>query len=148
MLYVIDYINSSLELKGSLEIPGYVAHLAGDNNLIMLAGNSQLTRQSFVSVVAPQPLKLLSQPNLSVSGDGLAIIEDTALIMVGYQMNGYQVGAAQLLAYDIQDPANPKLVSTMDLAASTNYQVSILPATPYIVLANGAGGLEVLEYAH
>jgi hypothetical protein len=147
MLYVIDYVNSSLELKGSLEIPGYVAHLAGDNSLIMLAGDRQLTRQSFVSVVAPQPLRLLSQPVLSVSGDGLAIIDDMALIAVGYQMNGYQVGAAQLLAYDIRDPAHPGLVSTMDFAASTNYRVSILLATPYVVLANGAGGLEVLEYA-
>jgi len=146
-LYVIDFVNSSLELKGSLEMPGYVAHLAGDDKLIMLAGNNQATRQSFISVVAPGPLKLLSQPVLSVSGDGLAIIEDMALVVVGYQMNGYQVGAAQLLAYDIHDPANPKQVSTVDIAASTNYQVSILLTAPYIVLANGAGGLEVLEYA-
>ncbi|HEX9091990.1 MAG TPA: hypothetical protein VF831_10900, partial [Anaerolineales bacterium] len=147
MLYVIDYVDSSLELKGSLEIPGYLAHLAGDNKLIMLVGNRQLTGQSFVSVVAPQPLKLLSKPILSVSGDGLAIFKDTALIVVGYQMNGYPVGVAQLLAYDLQDPAHPRQIDAIDIAASTNYQVSILLASPYVVLANGAGGLEVLEYA-
>jgi hypothetical protein len=56
-------------------------------------------------------------------------------------------GAAQLLTFDIQDPAHIKQNEAMDIAFSDNHMVPILETDSYVILVNGDGGLEVLEYA-
>jgi len=147
-LYVIDYVNSALELRGSLEIPGYIEHLAVSKDIILLAGTDFQRNNSFVSAVDPVSLKLLSQTNSPEEGMGIAITKDMALVVVGYHLNGGQNGAAQLLVYDFQDPAHPRQMEAMDIAVSTNYKVPILVTTSYVVLANGSGGLELMEADH
>ncbi len=146
MLYVIENIHNNLEVQGSLELTGYIEYLAADNNIIMLAGSDTKMSQSILITVKSQPLKIVSQTSLPEAGEGVTIVQDQALVIVG----GADGGAAQLLAFDIHDPANPKQLEAMDIAASdyhSGYRVAILEAGSYVILANGAGGVEVFSFS-
>ncbi len=146
MLYAIDYAGAGLALAGSVEIAGYTDQLAASNNIIMVAGIGSKMNGSFVSAINPQPLKLLSQANLPEQGIGLALVNNLALVAVGYQLDGIQNGSAMLLTYNVQDPVHPRQMEVIDIAASTNYRVPILITPANIILANGSGGLEVFNY--
>ena len=119
--------------------------MAVDNHLIMLAGIDR--NRSFVSLVQAQPLVFLSDTALPKDGMGLAIINDKALVDVGDE-HSELFGAAQLLAFDLQDPANITQIEVIDLAFSDNHRVPILSINSHVILANGAGGVEVFKYSH
>ena len=142
LLYVVDFDNDLLELRGSLELAGYTTHMAVNNDLIILSGTSDSMDQSTIAVAQSEPLRLMSTRTLPEEEMGVAIIGDKALVVVGSDWGG----AAQLLMFDIQDPTNPRQVEAMDIAVSQHYSVTILYASPLIILANGAGGVEVLDY--
>jgi len=59
LLYVVDFDNNLLELKGSLELAGYTGHVAVYNDLIILSGTSYSMDQSTVSLAQSEPLRLL-----------------------------------------------------------------------------------------
>ena len=72
---------------------------------------------------------------------GVSILNERALILVGDEH-----GAAQLLWFNIQDPTRPRLEGALDMPVSKLNVVQILNGDPYIILANGMGGVEVLRY--
>lgn len=138
VVYIINFDNNILTLKESLQVPGYMSTIAVVNKKIALAGSDKLM---IVSADEPEPLKLLGQTTLPEYGVGVAIIKDKALVAVGDEY-----GAAQLLTFDIQDPAKPKQFNTMDIAVSNLHMISMLVTKPYLVLGNGTGGVEVLDF--
>jgi hypothetical protein len=79
--------------------------------------------------------------NFPVRGVGIAVPNDNILVIVGNQNGG-----AELLMLDIQDFANPKQVKAMDIAINDLPMVSVQVIKPYLILANGSGGVEVLVY--
>ncbi len=85
-------------------------------------------------------LTLLSQTALPEVGVGVAIHTDWVLVAVGGDH-----GAAQLLIFDIQDPALPEQESALDLPVSQLNAVPMLMRGPHLILANGFGGVEVLR---
>lgn len=141
-VYAIAYDNHALELKQSLEITGYIDFMAIGKGFLMLTGSDESLSESFAAVVETEPLKIASQTTLPEVGLGVALVEDQALVVVG----GHQGGAAQLLTFDVHDPAHPRQMDAMDLAASENDAVPILVTPSYVILANGSGGVEVLDY--
>ena len=139
-LYVVDNKENVLTLRESLQLPEYTNFIAIDDDLVALTSTQGL---SFVSAVKSEPLKLLSQTPLPGHGMGVAIIKDKVLVVVGDEY-----GAAQLLSFDIQDPSNPRQVGIIDIAVTENNVVPILVTLPYVVLVNGAGGVEVFDYGY
>lgn len=137
MLYVIDIKNNTLAKRESLQLPEYIEYFAVGNDLAAMASTQGLT---LVSAPEPGPLKILSSSALPAEGRGAAIIGDWALVAAGGED-----AAAQLLAFDIQDPANPRQVKAVDIAASNNYIVPTLLTKSYAILANGMGGVEVFS---
>jgi len=136
LLYVFDFDNNALRLRESLQLTKYIDNMAVDKKHLALTGPDDLLTRSFLIGVQPEPLKLLSQTTLPEAGMGVTIIKDKALVVVGDEY-----GAAQLLTFDIQDPSNPRQVGAMDIAISENFRVPILVSEPYVVLANGFGGV-------
>jgi hypothetical protein len=113
--------------------------MATNKELIGLLGVDEKMTRSLLSSVQPEPLKLLSQTTFPAIGRGIAITENKALVLIG-STNG-----SQLMEYAFQDPTKPRPAYVIDLPSSNTYQVSILVIPPYIVLANGAGGVEVFR---
>jgi hypothetical protein len=142
MLYAIDFNHNTLTLKGSLELAGYIEHMAVDGNTILLAGIDGHMEQSFVTVIEADSLRIVARSTLPEYGMGLAMVKDKALVVVGGQY-----GAAQLMTFDLQDPANPRQVNAMDIAESAGTRRITILQSPYIILANGAGGVEVWDYS-
>lgn len=142
MLYVLDFDYNVLAVKESLQLARTIENIAVNKNVIVLAGIDEELTRSLVSVVEPGSLKLLSETTLPELGKGVAIINDKALVVVGDEY-----GAAQLLAFGLQDPTNPRLVEAMDIPVSDDVRVPILVTKPYVILANGSGGVEVLVVA-
>jgi hypothetical protein len=141
MLYTIDYDNNALALRGSLELAGYIEHMGVEGNTVMLTGIDEQMDQPFVTVVEAEPLRIVAKVTLPEHGMGLAMVKDKALVVVGGQYC-----TAHLLTFDLQDPANPRQVNAMDMAASAGTRgITIIPSV-YLILANGAGGLELLDY--
>ena len=140
MLYAIDFEQNTLALKGSLELAGYIEHMAADGNTIVLAGIESQMDQAFVTVVQVESLRIMAKVALPEIGMGQSMIKDMALVVVGGEY-----GAAQLLTFDLQDPANPRQVNDRDIAVSAGTRGVTIIATPYIILANGAGGVEVWD---
>jgi hypothetical protein len=136
LLYVIDFDNNALKLRESLPLPGNIISMAVEKDLVALTGTEGL---SIVSAVEPESLILLAQTTLLELGLGVAVIKDKALVVVGDEY-----GAAQLLTFDIQDPANPRQVEAMDISISRNYMVPMVVTKPFVILANGSGGVLIL----
>ncbi len=137
MLSVVDIKDNALTLRGSLQVPQYINDIAIEGDLIAVTSTQGL---SLVSAAGTEPLKLLPLSTLPGEGIGAAIINKAALVVVG----GHY-GAAQLLTFDIQNPANPRQVKAIDIAVSGNYVVPILVTQSYVILVNGAGGVEVFS---
>jgi hypothetical protein len=140
MLYVVDFANDVLTKRDSLQLQKYVISVAVDNDLVALVSTAGL---SIISADEPGPLRNVALRTLPEHGKGVAMANDKVLTVVGYEY-----GAAQLLTFDIQDPANPRRVGAMDIATSDNPTVPILITNSYIILANGSGGVEVLDYGY
>jgi hypothetical protein len=136
LLYVIDFDNNALKLRESLPLPGNIISMAVEKDLVALTGTEGL---SIVSAVEPESLILLAQTTLLELGLGVAVIKDKALVVMGDEY-----GAAQLLTFDIQDPANPRQVEAMDISISRNYMVPMVVTKPFVILANGSGGVLIL----
>jgi hypothetical protein len=146
LLYAVSFYNDVLELKGSMALTGYTDREAADDNLIALTSTSTSMERSIVSIFQSKTLKLLSTFTLPENGMGVAIIGDRALVAVGGSWD--MGGEAQLLTIDLQSLLDPRQVDEMDIAFCDNYNVPILHSQPYVILANGAGGVELLEYTH
>jgi hypothetical protein len=138
MLDRITLNDTTLTLQESLLVPSYVVAMAIDSDFIALASSEAL---SIVSAKAAEPLILLTQVALPEVGIGVAFHKGSVLVAVGGEG-----GVAQLLAFDTQDPALPKQDNALDTPVSKLNQVPIMVSGPYIVLANGVGGVEVLRY--
>jgi len=136
-LYSFDIDKNALALREALQVPGNMTSMAVDKKSIALAGSALF---SIVSAVEPEPVRLLTQTTLPEYGLGVAMIKDKALVIVGDEY-----GAAQWLVYEMQDPANPRQIEVMDIAVSNLPRVSILVSKPYVILANGSGGVEVMN---
>jgi hypothetical protein len=134
-LFVVDMKDNALTIRESFQPPEYTDYIAVNNDLVAMASTQGL---SLVFAPKSEPLKLLALSPLPEQGEGLAIIKDRVVVVAG----GHD-GAAQLLTFDIQDPAHPRQVEATDIAVSNNYIVPMLVIEPYIVLANGSGGVEV-----
>ena len=137
LLYLVNFDGDVLVLRGKLPLPGYIFSMAVENGLVALAGTDGLT---LVSAADAQYPRILSEATLPELGLGVAILRDTALVIAGGNN-----GAAQLLTFDIQGPANPRHVKSVDIAFGNSLIGPIPAVKPYIILANGSAGLEVLE---
>lgn len=140
LLYVIHFEQNALTLKDSLKLAEYTENMAGDGKQILLADFGKQARRPSLSTVELEPLKILAQMSVPEAGMGVAIRGDKAFVVVGYDY-----GAAQLLMFDVLDPANPRQVEAMDIPVSDINHVSILVTGLYVVLANGQGGVEVFS---
>jgi hypothetical protein len=138
MLDRITFEDTTLKLRDSLLVPGNMVVMAIDRDFIALVSSKTL---SIVSANAAEPLTLLGQAALPEVGMGVTFYKSSVLVAVGDDS-----GAAQLLAFDIQDPALPRLEGALDMPVSKLNQVPIMASDPYIVIANGVGGVEVLRY--
>jgi len=137
LLYLVNFDGDVLVLRGKLPLPGYTFSMAVENGLVALAGTDGLT---LVSAADAQSPRILSEATLPELGLGVAILKDTALVIAGGNN-----GAAQLLTFDIQGPANPRQVKSVDIAFGNSLIGPIPAVKPYIILANGSAGMEVLE---
>jgi hypothetical protein len=138
MLDRITFEDTTLALQESLLVPSYGVAMAIEGDLIAMASSEAL---SIISAKAAEPLTLLAQAGLPEVGMGVAFYRGSVLVAVGDES-----GAAQLLAFDIQDPTLPRRDSALDIPISKLNQVQIMASGPYFVLANGMGGVEVLRY--
>ena len=140
MLYAIEFNHNNLAMKEALELAGYIKHMAVNGNTIILAGIDWQMDQSFATVVEAEPLRIMAKTTLPEYGMGLAMVRDKALVVVGGEY-----GAAQLLIFNLKDPTNPRQINAMDIAVSAGTRrITIIPS-PYSILANGAGGVEVWD---
>jgi len=140
MLYAIHFENNAPTLRQTLKLEEYTDHMAVDQKLIMLIGSGENARQPEISTVEGESLKLLAQKLLPEGGMGVAINGDKAFVVVG----GEYV-AADLLMYAVEDPAAPMQIQSTDIPISSIFRVAILMSGPYVVLANGQGGVEVFR---
>ena len=138
LLYIIDFHEDTLALRGSLQLPVRLLSLAVNGERVALAGTDGLF---IVSAASPESPRLLAQAPLPELGMRVSIQGDRALVVAA----GY-LGAAQLLVFDIQDPANPQQVEGLDIAFKDTSIGPMPVSDPYIVLAGGSSGIEVLEY--
>jgi hypothetical protein len=138
MLFQITFEDTTLTLHDSLLVPGYVVAMAVDNDYVTLASSEALF---MVSAKATEPLTLQAQASLPEAGKGVVFNKGSVLVAVGDEY-----GAAQLLAFDRQDPALPRQESVLDIPVSKLNQVPIMASGPYVIIANGVGGVEVLRY--
>jgi hypothetical protein len=138
MLDRVSFNDSALTFQESLLVPSYVVAMALNSDFIALVSSEAL---SIVSAKAGEPLTLLTQAELPEVGIGVAFYKGSVLVAVGDEK-----GAAQLLAFDIQDPGLPKQNNGLDIPVSKLNRVPIMVSGPYIVLANGVGGVEVLRF--
>jgi len=138
LLYVVDLQKDSLSLQGSLQVPGRIFSMAVDDGLVALAGTDGL---AVISVVKPESPQLAAHVPLPELGLRVAILRNRALVV-----SGGNYGTAQLLVFDIQNPANPRQVNTMDVAFSAGLIGPMPVSEPYIVLTIGSSGVDVLEY--
>ena len=139
LLYLVNFDGDALVLRGKLPLPGYVFSMGVENGLVALAGTDGLT---LVSTADTQSPRILSKTPLPELGLGVAILKDTALVIAGGNN-----GAAQLLTFDVQDPANPIQVKSVDIAFGNSLIGPIPAVKPYIILAIGSAGVEVFDYS-
>ncbi|NJD59813.1 MAG: hypothetical protein C3F13_18375 [Anaerolineales bacterium] len=140
-IYTLDFDGQSLELRESLMLEDYIHHLAASEGSLAVTGTRSFLSEDYLSMLEPGPLRELSQTTYPDHGVGLALIGDLAWIVVGGDY-----GAAQLRVYEVSDPVHPQQVEVMDIAQSENFTVPIIETSAYVVLANGSGGIELLEY--
>ncbi len=140
-LYKLNFDGYTLELQESLMLANNTHHLAVGEYSLAVAGTHGFLGQDFLSMLDPQTLKEVSQTNYPDYGVGLSLIGDMTWIVVGH---GY--GAAQLLIFDVSDPVHPQQIEVMDIAQSDNFTVPIIETGSFQIIANGAGGVEVLKY--
>jgi hypothetical protein len=137
-MYIIAFHDDALALQSVLGLPGRFFSLAVAGERVALTGADGLL---LVSVANPASPQLLAQARLSELGVQTAILGDKVLVVTGGEE-----GAAQLLIFDIQNPANPRLVEALDVAFK-NGNVGPMPVNgTYILLASETSGVDVLEY--
>jgi hypothetical protein len=137
-LFVINFENNTLVQQGTLKLPGSIFSMAVDEGVAVMAGTEGMSIASVVDAQSPQIEAEAALPEL---GTGVAMLKDTALVIAGGNN-----GAAQLLAFDIQDPRNPRQVTSMDVAFNPSLIGPIAVSNPYIILAKGSAGVEVLQF--
>jgi hypothetical protein len=140
-LYILNFDGHTLELQESLILSNDIHHLAVGEHSLAVAGTHGFLGQDFLSMLDPQTLKEVSQTTYPDYGVGLSMIGDMAWIVVGHDY-----GAAQLLIYDVSDPVHPQQIEVMDIGQSDNFTVPIIETSSFQIIANGAGGVEVLKY--
>jgi hypothetical protein len=137
LLYLIGFDGEDLALRGKKSLPGSIFSMAVDNGLVALTGTDGLALVSALDAQSPQ---IEAEVALPEPGSGVAIVKDTAVVITGGNN-----GAAQLLAFDVHNPTNPRQVKSMDIAFSASLIGPIPASNPYIILAKGSAGMEVLE---
>jgi hypothetical protein len=137
ILYLAGFDGEDLTIRGKIPMPGSILSMAVDDGLVALVGTAGLTLVSALDVQSP---KIEAQVNLPERGVGIAILKNTALAIVGGNN-----GAARLLAFDVQNPANPRQVTSVDIAFSASAISPIPTSNPYMILAGWSTGVEVLE---
>ncbi len=140
MFYVVHLENDVLTLGDTLKLAEFTGYMAGDEKLILVTDLGEDARRSSFSTVAPAPLRVLARTALPERAAGIGLTGDKAFVVVGEEY-----GTAQLLLYDMKDPAGPKQVDSIDIPVNLTSHVSILVSGPYVVLANGQGGVEVFR---
>jgi hypothetical protein len=145
-VYRIRVDNDTLTPGESLKVENYLEMMAVDHELLGIVGsNAQFSRAqlSLVDSATLQPLSQIALPaTLPGQGRGIAITGEKALVVTG---GPERASGAQLQVYNAKDPGDPRQVQTMDIPNSNLKSVSILVTGPYIIVANGAGGVEVFS---
>lgn len=137
VLYLASFEGASLTLRGKIPVQGSILSMAMDNGLVALAGTGGLTLISATNARSPA---IVAQVPLPERGLGVSLLKGIALVIAGGND-----GAAQLLAYDVQDPANPRQVKSLDTAFSTGVIGPVPTTNPYMILAGWSTGVEVWE---
>jgi hypothetical protein len=137
VLYLASFEGEDLTLRGKIPVPDSILSMAADNGLVALAGTAGLTLVSATDARYPE---ILAQVPLPERGLGIALLKGIALVMAGGNN-----GAAQLLAFDVQDLANPRQVKSMDIAFNAGVIGPIPTSNRYMILAGWSTGVEVWE---
>ncbi len=137
-LFVVSFRDNSLQLLSTLSLPGSIYSFSVDGNSVVLAGTQGL---SLVSITDPSSPKLFDQLTLPGIGSWVALVGNQLVVVAGDYF-----GTAQLLVYDLSDPANPRQTKALDLAFGMGLISSHPVSEPYLVLANGASGVDTLDY--
>lgn len=148
-LHIVDLSGGEISggvppTRHSLRFPRGIQGLAARGELAVMAGTEGLT---VVSAANPEQPQVLAEVPLSGDGYDVAVAGDLAFVTAGSRFS-----TAQLLAFDISDPADPRPVGIFDLAGPG----SIALTGEYIVVGDGAMGMVVVarpgilarEFAH
>ncbi len=137
-LFILRLENDALTVRETLELDKHITAIAVSKDTLAILSTKGV---SIFSAVKDEPFKLMAQTTLPEIGEGVAIINSVLLVATGQEY-----GAAQLLPFDIQDLMYPSQLMAADIAVSNNHFVPILVTNSYVILANGAGGVEMLSF--
>jgi hypothetical protein len=134
--HIVGLSGGEMILRSSVQFPGRIYGLAARGGHAVLVGTEGLR---LISAVDPEQPQVLAEIPLPGDGHDVAIEGDLAFVTAGSLFS-----TAQLLAFDVSDPADPQLVSKLDIAGLGNIAVS----GEYVVVAGDSMGVYTLAYLY